>query len=493
MVLLGAAMQALYVVFFALTSLLPVATPFASEVPLDTPALAIWVVSYVTFMVLLFVAYCLAIRMVRQGHLDPLRLRNWIILFSALFAITLLFLPVLFSHDLFSYIIYGRIFSVYQNNPYTTVPIEVATDPFIKFVDWKGVPSVYGPVWTIFSVILTTLGGTNVLLQVLAFKAGAIVLHLSNVFLVWQILSKLNPRWRAAGTLLYAWNPLTAIEFAGNGHNDVMMLFFVFLSVYAYVQNRRYLGLAFLTLSVLTKFITVLLLPMYILLLLRKEADNRGRAWLLVRSALIVGVLFVGLWLPFWAGFSTVFAVKSAPALSEYVNSLPQVVFWGVRSLLQFFFQVSDLQAYSTGDVIVRYGSEILFGFFMIKMLLDTRSYDHMVNNWFKVLFVYLVFIGTWFWPWYVTWLVALAALREQPRTLKLTILFSFSVLLAYALWPLPPHPMAVKYPLSGIAIFGVPFFALLFLYLWRRRRASAFVSAPVLVPSEQSTSEGLS
>ncbi|MCL4552727.1 MAG: hypothetical protein M1305_04140, partial [Candidatus Marsarchaeota archaeon] len=434
LVLLGVAMQALYVVFFALASLLPVTTPFASEVPLEAPALVVWFVSYVTFLVLLFVAYCFAMRTARGKSLDPLRLRNWILLFAGLFAVTLLFLPVLFSHDLFSYIIYGRIFSVYQNNPYTTVPIEVATDPFIKFVDWKGVPSVYGPVWTIFSVILTTIGGANVSLQVLAFKSGAIALHLANVFLVWQMLSKLNPRWRATGTLLYAWNPLTAIEFAGNGHNDVMMLFFVFLSVYAYVNNRKYLGLAFLTLSVLTKFITVLLLPMYILLLLRKEADNRSRGWLLVRSAVIIGVLFFGLWLPFWAGFSTVFALKSAPALSEYVNSLPQVVFWGVRSLLQFVFQISDLEAYSTGDLIVRYGSEIFFGIFMIRMLVDTRTYDHMLSNWFKALFVYLVFIGTWFWPWYVTWLVALAALHDRPRTLKLTVLFSFSVLLAYAL-----------------------------------------------------------
>jgi hypothetical protein len=471
LVLLGVGMQVVYLVFFVLTSVFSVRAPSGSEQPLDLPALLIWMVSYLAFMGLLFVGYCYAIKFVRRVPADRVQQRNWILLFAGVSAVILLFLPALFSHDLFSYIIYGRIVSVYGNNPYTTVPIEVATDPFQRFVDWKGVPSVYGPVWTTFSAVLTYVGGSNVQFEILAFKFAAVVLHLSNVYLIWQILTKLDLKWRAAGTLLYAWNPLTVIEFAGNGHNDVMMLFFVLLAVYAYVQQKRYLGLVFLTLSVLTKFITIVLVPMYVFLLLRKEPDNRARGLVLAKSGLVVGVLFFGFWLPFWAGFSTIFALKGQPALSEYVNSLPQVGFWLIRSALQVVLPMTDLQAYSMGDTIVRDGAMVIFFAYWLKVLFETKSFPQMLGNWFKVLVFYLVFVGTWFWPWYVTWLVVLAALGDRPRTMKLTILFSFSVLLAYALWPLPPSPLAVKYPLSGLAIFGIPAVVLLYEFLVRRKR----------------------
>jgi hypothetical protein len=62
-------------------------------------------------------------------------------------------LPLLYSRDVYSYVLYGRIWAVRGSNPYLVTPNQVATDPFFGLVgpQWRNTTSVYGPAFTALS------------------------------------------------------------------------------------------------------------------------------------------------------------------------------------------------------------------------------------------------------------------------------------------------------------------------------------------------------
>ena len=83
-----------------------------------------------------------------------------------LFSLPLVVCPYLFSNDIYSYIMYGRIAALYGGNPAIIAPSAYARDAFFPYlIAWQSTPSVYGPVWTLFSHGLTLLverGGEEV-------------------------------------------------------------------------------------------------------------------------------------------------------------------------------------------------------------------------------------------------------------------------------------------------------------------------------------------
>jgi hypothetical protein len=100
-----------------------------------------------------------------------------------------------------------------------------------RLIDWHDAVSVYGPVWTLLCTalykVVAPLATTNIWGYIVSFRGLGPRLPPGNAALIWFILGRLRPRDRVAGTIFYAWNPLTLIEFAGNGHNDAGLVFFL--------------------------------------------------------------------------------------------------------------------------------------------------------------------------------------------------------------------------------------------------------------------------
>ena len=181
-------------------------------------------------------------------------------------SLPLLLLPNLLSSDVYSYISFGRIGAVHGGNPFVAPPNTFSRDPYFRWVDWKDVPSVYGPGWIYPSMLLTLLVESvwpSVIGYVLAYKLLALGLHLLNGSLIWRILGRTHPEQRAWGTALYLLNPLALLEFAGNAHNDVLMISFILLGIVAHLQSRPAGAIAGFSLAVLTKWIALPLLPLY--------------------------------------------------------------------------------------------------------------------------------------------------------------------------------------------------------------------------------------
>lgn len=419
------------------------------------------------------------------GLADPHAQRT--ILLTALVAgICLITVPRLFSKDVLSYLVYGQAFGVYGLNPYTTSPNHMQFDFNFRLIDWHDSVSVYGPVWTLLCTALykvaAPLATSHIWGYIVGFRALGLAFHLGNAALVWYILGRLRPQQQIAGTIFYAWNPLTLIEFAGNGHNDAGLVFFLLAAVAAHLAPRRrpWLVALCLTLSILTKFITLLVVPAYLLLLWRDTPAAPGRwfsrarvvAW--AQAGAVALATFVILWAPFASALRNPLFLLDATAMSRYDNSLLQLVYWGARSLLDLILP-PDLSTQLAGQGVKLVG-RVAFLILWLYMTWRTRDIDGWLRAAFWILFGYLVLATPWFWPWYVTWLVALAPLVATRLATAVTLTFSVSVLVIYIMWGnILPFDRGSLYPVHNIVAFGLPL-----LMLWLQLRGQGPSDQPV-------------
>jgi len=140
------------------------------------------------------------------------------------FVVVATVVPLLFSRDVYSYSIYGRIASVHHANPYVTVPADVSSDPLFRLVgpEWRHTPAVYGPAFTALSVGLTRLvGGVAALIWVFKLIAGAAAV--ATLLLVARTARRLRPERAAFAAALVGWNPVVLFHGVGGGHNDLLV------------------------------------------------------------------------------------------------------------------------------------------------------------------------------------------------------------------------------------------------------------------------------
>ncbi|HEY1292459.1 MAG TPA: hypothetical protein VGJ60_05135 [Chloroflexota bacterium] len=147
--------------------------------------------------------------------------------FAALFRVTLALLPGLFSTDVFSYVMYGRIAAAHGENPYASPPSAFPTDPFLDWVFpfWRDQASVYGPLWTDASALWSHVSATwTPFDQVLLYRASLVAFEAIALAALWWVLGRLAPRERTRAWLIYAWNPVVLFDLVGASHNDAAML-----------------------------------------------------------------------------------------------------------------------------------------------------------------------------------------------------------------------------------------------------------------------------
>jgi hypothetical protein len=153
---------------------------------------------------------------------------TWLVVgFAALFRVTLALLPGLFSTDVFSYVMYGRMAVVDGQNPYVSPPGGFPTDPFLSWVFpfWRDQPTVYGPLWTDLSAAWSQVSATwTPFDQVLLYRASLLCLEATSLAVLWWVLGRLARHERKRAWLIYAWNPVVLFDLVGASHNDAAML-----------------------------------------------------------------------------------------------------------------------------------------------------------------------------------------------------------------------------------------------------------------------------
>lgn len=361
--------------------------------------------------------------------------------------------------DLYDYLMYGRIVLVYGGNPFINPP-QTYPDPLVAYSPWPQERSVYGPVWQILSLIPTALAGNDLLRGLVAFKVVGLLTFVACTLVIWRLLSRLAPEHAAAGTLLFAWNPLLQFELVGNGHNDVLMVLFVLLAIDALIADRRLLVLPLLALAILTKLPAIALGPLFLYGLLRGPGSREDRLRAIVVGGAVSLLLTVILYAPFWEGPGTLYFLSRG---NWFTASIPTML----RELLRDWYPYEEAGRLA-GTII-----GLAFAAFVVVRLAllvrHERDEPTSADDWlpwlaagYDVTFVYLAFATLWWQPWYLTWLVALAALLPWRLVHERTLLFCYGGVVNYLvfkyIWPVfQPMTYTTIMGLSVILIFGLP------------------------------------
>jgi hypothetical protein len=385
---------------------------------------------------------------------------------SLAFGAILLYLFPIDAADIFDYIIHGRIWTVYGGNPYTQPPKQFAIDPFYPYVAWKGEVSPYGPVWGLLAGLASRLAGDGIVANVIAYKLIPGAFLLGSQALVALILHQAAPKQALAGTLLLVWNPVVLYETWGNGHNDMVMVFWVLAAVWA-IQNRRFtLAVLALAAGTLVKFIPALLIPAAVVIALRNLPGRRERLSYLARTGAAVVALAALLYAPFWAGPKVITVVTRT---NLFTSSIPAAAYYLLRPELG----TKDAAA------VVSKAALALTGVYVLWQAWNAwreHTWQDFVQASFNILAFYLLVTCMWFQQWYTLWLLGLAPLVSFRPARWLAILFGVAALSKtlvvgpYLFWPRYRFHQPWLEIWFTLGVLGIPWLFALF-SLWKSRQ----------------------
>jgi hypothetical protein len=139
----------------------------------------------------------------------------------------------------FNYVNYGRMEVVHHLNPYTTIPIlEPHNDPSYYLSNWHQLLSPYGPLFTLMTFALVPLG---VATSFWAIKAVLAAVSLGTIFLVWRC-ARLLGRDPVAAIVLVGLNPIVLVWGLGGDHNDFLMVFCIMLGFYLLLRSGAWVA-----------------------------------------------------------------------------------------------------------------------------------------------------------------------------------------------------------------------------------------------------------
>lgn len=383
------------------------------------------------FLVMTAIYTALALVLQKSSILSLKKIFLWL----SVFVIILLPLLPATSGDLYHYILQGKVLSHYGENPFTFSAGELKHDVFHLFVYPVniGYPTVYGPVFVLLSSVLTFLFGNFFIVSLYAFKAIFILLHLANVFLIYRIIQKIQPKLSGMAAVLYAWNPFIIFETAQNGHNDSVMIFFILLSVHLYVQKKYIWVMPALLLAAMSKYIALMLLPLFGVFLLRNK--DRIKPAIYARSFVVGCLLVVFTYAPFWQGVKTFEGFLSITKIS-HANTI-------MSAVVSFFTKAHP-------DIFRNY---LLIAFLSVYALLLVRTYQRpqlpeLMKASLWAFFWYLAIASTWLMTWYFLWPLPFAFLSGKRHYFLLGVIISVGGLLANVL------PFLLLFVILALCVF---------------------------------------
>jgi alpha-1,6-mannosyltransferase len=339
---------------------------------------------------------------------------------AALHALVLL-APPLLSTDVFSYQAYARMGSMYGSSPYLHGPGAIALDPVYPFIGWKWVtmPTAYGPVFTLFSYILAPL---SIAASALAYKAIAALASLAVVALVWNAarLRGLDP---VKASALVGLNPLVVVYGVGGGHNDLLMLAAVLAGIYLMLAHRERAGAASMVIGAAVKLTGGLLLPFALAGAGGPRTRPRRRDVVVGASVALVCVAVLS------------FAVFGTGPL-HMISTLQKGQSEGDWHSIPGFIS-TKLGAPAVGRIV---GIGLAATFACALAWLVRRVWDGRLDwidgaGWAAAI---LLLTASALLPWYVAWLIPLAALASDRRLWRVSLAMTGVVLAIQVLGYIP-------------------------------------------------------
>jgi hypothetical protein len=363
--------------------------------PSLAPSQLTWL--YSVLLVAMTLAYMAALLAARA-----LSLRTIAVTVIALNLIMLLGPPLQLT-DVFNYIGYARLGALHQLSPYSHVMNAESWDPVFRFTTWHNLASPYGPLFTALSYPLAWL---PLPVAYWIMKVAMVAASLAFIWLVWRcaVLLALDPR---PVILFVAASPLYVFFALGGFHNDFLMLLPSTGAIALVLMRRDRAAGAAIALAVAIKLTAILLLP-FLLIAVRPP----GRRWRLLEGALIAGI-------PLAVMSVTLFGF-TLPNLSDQ-----QGVVTG--------FSVPNLVGLALGlggstSGLLRVATVLLI---VLVLLLLRRPREWIAGAGWATLA--LVASVAWLMPWYLVWVLPLAALGQSRALRSVTLAFTVFLVVTFS------------------------------------------------------------
>lgn len=336
------------------------------------------------------------------GYLGALALvprLGWRIVWAGILLLVTAFAvaPVLLSHDVYSYVAYARLGARHGLDPYVHAPDAVPADPAYAEVTWTEATSAYGPLFTLTTYPLAWL---PVGVAVAALKAVAAV----SVLGIAATVSRLAA-WRGSDPLraaaFVALNPLVLVHVVGGAHNDGLTMLLAMTGVAALLSTCELTAGATLAAAIATKLSAGVVAPFA---LLGAARPGRFLAGAVIASAAIAGAA----WLAFGWDWLHGFGLAGENQSRTSQMSLP----------------ITTARLTGLDPDLTRLAAATLFAAAIAYLLAWTwRGGDWIrASSWATLA---LLLATAWLLPWYLIWLLPLAAIsRDKPLqllTLSLT------------------------------------------------------------------------
>ncbi|HVD38894.1 MAG TPA: glycosyltransferase 87 family protein [Solirubrobacterales bacterium] len=325
--------------------------------------------------------------------------------------------PVLLSHDVYSYVDYARLGIRHGLDPYVHPPLAAPDDPIYAEVAWTEATSAYGPLFTLLTYPLAWLP-VGVAVGVLKAVAALSVLGIAAI-------SGRIAAWRGADPLraaaFVALNPLVLVHVVGGAHNDGLTTLLAMAALAALLSARDLSAGVALAAAVATKLSAALLAPFALLGARSSMPTGRRRSYTdrnrpVGRTALsgVVAVVAIGVtaWLAFGWDWLHGFGLAGENQSRTSYMSLP----------------ITTARLTGLPSDPVRLTAVLLFAAAIAYLLVWT----HRGNDWLRAAAwatLALLLATAWLLPWYLIWVLPLAAVsRDRPLQLLTLVLTAYQL-----------------------------------------------------------------
>lgn len=437
-------------IYLAFTAPYQLSRYYAISPPVDYAKLtrysAFGFIAYLAGIILLFTLYLIGVRTLSKSRNHTIEQADmrFVLLGSAIFGLILLLSYPQTAIDLFVYAIRTRGWALYDLSPFLVSPDAFpVSDPWLSLAgEWADAASPYGPIWEWLSLGAFYLSGGSYLGHLFALKLISLLAYLGSAVLIYLILRQIRPQWAVAGMAFFAWNPLVLFESVQNAHNDILMVFFLLLAIWAYIQlveqQKFWPALIFVAAfaaSILVKFVTLLVLPFFLLGLALRQSTWMRRILIMTFFGGIILLLSIVVMAPYWPGWDHWAVLRAGRGAGRSIVALL------VLSLRSHTSSTNQAFSITNGLIYLIFGCIYFWGLWRVTCrnkvcfqgtatsLEAVRELPLLVT--FYIFFWYALFVASVFHAWYLLWCMPLAALLiPKIRPMCGMLIFSWMALL---------------------------------------------------------------
>ncbi|MCL5795716.1 MAG: hypothetical protein M1338_05190 [Patescibacteria group bacterium] len=369
--------------------------------------------------------------------------------FAVIFAVIFIFIIPVMQDDFYHYLFEDAVLVRYHLNPYLTTPMQLPGEPTGWLSYWRFLPSQHGPMRAVMMLPAAFLSGLDIVLAIFLYKIIIMLFLLGSNFLFYLVAKRINEQHSVFALLMFSWSPLILYETMISGGTDILMMFWFLLGLYLILEERYYWAIITFALSVLVKYVTIILWPFWLAYIISKKSTIKGKVAQCLKLILIFMLTVVVCFLPFWRG-PEIFTGISWVASVFNQNSFP--------SLIVFLLSLVNI---NSSLIVVKIVFEITFLIFYLYLFIKfiktkNITMEKTITYSFIVISAFLLLAKFWFFNKYLIWLLPLIFLSEKriyPIAVFLTGFVVFSPLkfdFAYLLIP-PIFVFFIYYSIANL------------------------------------------